>query len=166
MFWSCQTLSTRNDALDQYPILCLHAQNPHSGCEGQKLKVDPAQYFFRLKFRLKTDKFKSVVATNLLEGSYTRIFNIAVRIPVSWHSRGYPILPDFRNCLFLVQCSAEFWIWTMQRWILNCPYLPIFGNSFVQIFSAIWSDHSLCSFVESSFAVSLMTTWCPCRWSW
>ena len=41
----------------------------------------------------------------LLVGSYTRIFNIAVRIPVPWHSRGYPIVPDFRNCLILVHMN-------------------------------------------------------------
>ena len=27
MLWSCQTPSTKNDGLDQYPIFCLHAQS-------------------------------------------------------------------------------------------------------------------------------------------
>ena len=96
MLGSCQTFSTRNDGLDHYPILRLHAQNI-LGAKGLNWELTLPRIVFGGKW------------TNsnllLLEGRYTRIFNIADRIPVPWHSRGYPILADFRNCLFLVHMN-------------------------------------------------------------
>ena len=95
----------------------------------------------------------------LLEGSYARIFNTAVRIPVPWHSRGYPILPDFRKCLFLVH---------MNNAALN--FVLSISADFREPFCAYLQRYLIWSFSLqlrwNSFAVSLMTTWCPCRWSW
>ena len=154
MLWSCQTSSTRKDCLDQYPILCFHAQNI-LGAKGLNWGLTRPRFFFRQK----TDKFKSVVPR--------RNFKEA--------TLGFSILQFAFQCYDIVEVIQYFqifgivcflFIWTLQHWILCCPYLPIFGNRFVNIFSLIWSDHSLRSVVENSFAVSLMTTGCPCRWSW
>ena len=157
---------------DEYPILCSSDQylvkhrrremtgwtnTQYSSCtlilgaKGKKWGLTRPRIFFGGK-RTNSNLL-------LLEGSYTRIFNIAVRIPVPWHSRGYPILPDFRNCLFLVHMNHA-----ALNFVLSIS--ADFREPFVHIFSAIWSDDSLCSFVENSFAVSVMTTWRPCRWSW
>ena len=87
----------RNDGLDQYPILWRARSIPNT------LNL-PQNFSEALK-----------------------IFYIAVQLPVPWHSWGYPILPDSRNCLFLVHTKTA---------ALTFVLSPIFGNSFVHISSA------------------------------
>ena len=154
MLWSCLTSSTRNDGLDHYPILCLHTQN-NLGETGLNLWVDPTPEFFRLK----TDKFEFYCCW---KEAYTRIFNIAVRLPVPWHSWGYPILPDLRNCLFLVHLNSEH---CSAKFVLSVS--PNFREPFcAHLQCSSWFDHSHRSIVENSFSASSMTSWCPFRWSW
>ena len=50
------------------------------------------------------------------------------------HSRSYPTTPDLRSYHFFI-----LFIWTMQRWILYCPCLPIFGNCLCTPPVLIWS---------------------------
>ena len=99
----------------------------------------------------------------LLEGSYTRIFNTAVRIPVPWHSRGYPILPDSRNCLFLVHMNNA-----ALNFVLSVP--ANFRESFCAHLQRylIWpfSLQLRWQFVCSIADDNLMSLHCPCRWSW
>ena len=93
MLWSCQKSSTRNFGLDQYPILYLPRNIKLSatyiaqrawildGCPGPGSFPGPAP------------------------GIFPRTLNIAIRLPVPWvrrHSWVYSILPDLRNCLFLI----------------------------------------------------------------
>ena len=104
----------------------------------------------------------------LLEGSYNRIFNTAVRTPVPWQSRGYPILPDLRNCLFLVHMNNAALNFVLSV-SANC------GEPFCAHLQCSL-DNSLRSIVLfaaslKSFAASLMETWGPAddhdsNWMW
>ena len=97
MLWSCQILDEQWRARPVPNILLARAE-PSSSVRRARIEGWPGPEFFFGGKRTNSNLL-------LLEGSYTRIFNIAVCIAVPWHSRSYSILPDFGNCLFLVHMN-------------------------------------------------------------
>ena len=146
MLWCCQTSSTRNDWLDQYPIVCLPSTINILCAKGKNWAGCPAPWFFLAR----APEFS--VGVSKLQFDFHSL-------PVPWHSWCYPILTQLRISYT-----------DLRNYVLrSCQYcvVSICQFSTSTVFQCqCSSDHSLRNIVENSFAASLMTIWCPCIWSW
>ena len=144
MLWSCQTSSTRNNRLDQYPILCVQSTNTILCAKGKNLSG-------LTRPRKIPGPGPGFVPT------LQRIFNIAVRLPLPSSAMTYLRLSN-TDIIEVIQYRFE-------ELSVSCSYEHC-SAEFCVVCICQFSGTVLCtrSIIENSFAGSLMTTWCPCIW--